>query len=271
MRSRSAHYESKSLKTFFIYSIVVIFFILLSLSVRGFYLLQQSRFDGKNQMIIAFGKDEIVSESVTFIPTERAVSVVRLEGENVSFSNLGEKIGVIPTAVVNTKGNITLDSDISDTMQALLFNYYTVKTNLTIFDVTRLFFVSREHTLSDREIMGMTVSADSEKNNKFVTNLFTDDTIFSENVSIQVVNANGESGMGKRLERVITNLGGNVVSISTSRKPEKKSKIQYFGQETYTLTTLKKILGFSVEKLESEAIADIIVTIGEDQKNSPSF
>jgi len=271
MRLRSAHNESKSLKTFFVYTVIVIFFILLSLSIKGFFLLQQSRFDGKNQLIIAFGKDETVSKIVAFTPEERAVIVVTLQGEKVSFSTIGEKIGIIPTAVVNTKGNLPLDAEISDTMQALLFNYYTVKTNLTIFDVTRLFFVSRKSTLSDQEIMEMTVSEDQEKNNKFIAHLFTDDTIFSENVSIQVVNASGESGMGKRLERVITNLGGNVVSISTSRSPEKSSKIQYFGQEAYTFTTLRKILGFPVERLEREAIADIIITIGEDQKNSSSF
>jgi hypothetical protein len=271
MRSRSAQSESKSLKTFFVYTAIVLFFILLSLSIRGFYLLQQSRFDGKNQMIIAFGKDETVSEIAAFRPSERAVTVVTLKGEDVSFSTLGKKLGIIPTAVVKTKGNVPLDTDISDTMRELLLHYYTVKTNLTILDATQLFFVSRKPTLNNRDVREMTVSTDNEKNNKFVADLFTDDTIFSENVSIQVVNASGESGMGKRLERGITNLGGNVVSISTSRNPDKSSKIQYFGQETYTLATLKKVLGFPVEKLEKEAIADIIITIGEDQKNSSIF
>lgn len=271
MRPRAAQAENKSLKTFFVYSVIVIFFILLSLSVRGFYLLERSRFDGSNQILIAFGKDETVSEIAAFIPSEHAVTVMTLEGEKVSFSNLGEKLGVIPTAVVRTKGNIPLDTDISDTMQALLMHYYTVKTNLTIFDVFRLFFVSRQPALSNQEIKEMTVSTDNEKNNKFVSHLFTDEKIFSENVSIQVVNASGESGMGKRLERVINNLGGNVVSIATSRNPEKSSKIQYFGQETYTLSTLKKLLGFHAERLEKEGIADIIITVGEDQKNAESF
>jgi hypothetical protein len=271
MRSRSAQSESKSLKTFFVYTAIVCFFILLSLSIRGFYLLQQSRFDSKHQILIAFGKDETVSEIAAFRPSERAVTVVTLQGEKVQFSDLGEKLGVIPTAVVRTKGNIPLEIDISDTMKELLFHYYTVKTNLTILDVTQLFFVSRKPSLNDREIMEMSVSTDNEKNYRFVSHLFTDDTIFSENISIQVVNASGESGMGKRLERAITNLGGNVVSISTSRNPEKSSKIQYLGQETYTLTTLKKLLDFPVEKLEKEAIADIIITIGENQKNSSNF
>jgi hypothetical protein len=271
MRSRSAQNESKSLKTFFVYTAIVFFFILLSLSIRGFYLLQQSRFDGNHQILIAFGKDETVSEIAAFRPSERAVTVVTLKGKKVSFSALGEKLGVIPTAVVRTKESVPLDTDISDTMRGLLFHYYTVKTNLTILDAIQLFFVSRKPALSDRELMEMTVSTDNEKNNKFIAHLFTDETIFSENVSIQVVNASGESGMGKRLERVITNLGGNVVSISTSRSPDKSSKIQYLGQETYTLTTLKKVLGFPAEKLEKEAIADIIITIGEDQKDSSPF
>lgn len=271
MSPRSAQSESKSLKTFFLYTVVVFFFILLSLSVRGFYLLQQSSFDGKNQIIIAFGTEETVSKIAAFVPAERAVTIISLEGEKVSFSNMGEKIGVIPTAVVRTKGNVPLDNDISDTMKALLFNYYTIKTNLTIFDVTRLFFVSRKPTLTNQDLREMTVSKDSEKNNKFFTNLFIDDTIFSENRSIQIVNASGESGMGKRLERVISTIGGNVVSITTSRAPEQFSTIEYFGQETYTLTTLKKILGFPTEKSEKEAIADIIIIIGEDQKNSSSF
>lgn len=271
MRPRTAHNESKSLKTFFVYTAIVLFFILLSLSIRGFYLLQHSRFDGSNQIIIAFGEEEIVSKVAAFVPSERAVTVVTLEGEKVAFSSLDEKLGVIPTAYVRTKGNVPLDTDISDTMRALFFNYYTVKTNLTIFDVTRLFFVSRKPALNNQEIIEMKVSSDNEKNHKLVSHLFIDDKIFSENVSIQVVNASGESGMGKQLEGVLTNLGGNVVSISTARSPEKSSKIQYFGQETYTLATLRKVLAFPVEQLEKEAIADIIIIIGEDQKNIERF
>ncbi len=47
--------------------------------------------------------------------------------------------------------------------------------------------------------------------------------------------------------------------------------MQYFGKETYTLTKLKKLLKFPVEKAGKESIADIVIIIGEDEKNSDSF
>lgn len=271
MKSRSAHNDNRSIRTFFIYAAIVLGVILISLSVRAYYLFQQSKFDGKQEFVIAFGQDEHVEKIMTFDPDDKSGVVVDLKGEPVRFSSLGRQVSILPNAVVTTNGQVPLDEDVSHTMQALLFNYYTVKTNLTIFDVIKLFFVSRKPALTTVATTEITVSEDEEENSRGVANLFIDDAIFSENVSIQVVNASGISGMGRRLERVLINRGANVVSVTTSRDLAKSSNMQYFGEETYTLKTLKQMLQFPVEIMDREGIADIIITIGEDQKNSSSF
>lgn len=234
-------------------------------------MMQHSKFDGKHQVVIALGQKETVEKIVAFTPAERSVTVLTLEGDNVSFSSLGSKLGILPNATIRTNGHVSLDGDISQTMQTVLFNYYTVKTNITIFDAIKLFFVSRKPSLSDQDSKEITVSNDEESNNRLIANIFVDDSIFSENVSIQVINASGEAGVGKRLERVLTNRGGNVVSIATSRESERLSKITYFGEETYTLSTIQKLLEFPTEKLEKEEIANIVIIIGEDSKNSIKF
>lgn len=271
MRPRSVQNESKSLKTFFIYTGIVVFFILLSLSIRAFYLIQQSKFDGKQQFVIALGQEGIVEKIIAFTPAERSVTTLELKGEDVRFSSLGRQLSILPNATIETNGNVSTDEDISQTMQSVLLNYYTVKTNLTIFDAFKLFFISRKPTLTDREVREISVLENEEENNKKVANLITDDTIFSENVSIQIINASGVSGMGRRLERALINRGGNVVSVTTSRDLASASTIQHYGEETYTLITIKKLLGFPVKTMEQEGIAEIIITIGEDSKNSESF
>lgn len=271
MKSLSAHQENKSLKTFFIYALIVLFFIILSLAIRAYYLIQQSRFDGRNQMVIAVGEDETVKRIISFDPDDRFATVLELQGEPVRFSSIGKQLSILPNATINTKGTIPSDADLSATMQAVLLNYYTIKTNLTIFDAIRLFFAAQKPALTNGEIKEIFVTKDDEENYKLLAHTLTDDAIFSENVSIQIVNASGVSGMGRRLERALLSRGGNVVSVATARDVQRSSIIQYGGEETYTLAILKQVLNLPVAKLEKEAIADIVIVIGEDQKNAERF
>lgn len=270
MRSRPAYNDNKSIKTFFIYTAIVLFFIFLSLSVRMFYLIQQSKYDGKHQIIIALVQGENVKEIVAFRPANQSVVTLKFTGTPVLFTSLGKNLGVIPDAKVLTMAQIPGDVDVRDLTQALLTHYYTIKTNLTIFDVVRLFLDSHKASFNNHITKEIIITKDVE-NSKEIKNTITDNTIFSENVSVQIINASSTPGLGKRLEKALTNLGANVIAISTSRKVEKLSKIKYFGNETYTLQKFKHLLHYPTEKLEKEAIADIIIFIGDDSSNTEMF
>lgn len=270
MRPRSASTDNKSIRTFFIYAGVVLFFILVSLAIKTIFLIQQSKFDGEHQFILAVSQDEKVKEFILFYPIERSVTVLKLKGSDLNQSRIGQAIGIIPDAKVNASFPIPL-SNSAETMRIVAWRYNAVKTDLTIFDAVRLFLLAQKASLHKESIKEIEIAKGLMKNEKSVANLFIDDTLFSENISIQIINASGTPGIGKRLERTLTNLGGNIVAVSTSRKEERLSKIQYFGKETYTLNKLKKLLGFPTELTDKESIATIVITIGEDNKNSSGF
>jgi hypothetical protein len=106
---------------------------------------------------------------------------------------------------------------------------------------------------------------------KLLIEFFSDDLVATENMSIQIVNAAGTSGIAQRLERVLLLKGANVVAVTTAVKKEQRSKIKYFGQESYTLGKVSKLLGYQLEELPKETIANIVIVIGEDSKNTTLY
>jgi len=260
--------DNRSIKTFFIYTGIVLFLIIVSLSAKAISVIRHNKFDGEHQLILAIAKENKVQEVVLFNPSEHAVTQVKLK-DDVKLNEVTQKIGIIPDAKVDAPESLSAD-DITATTRYILLNYYHIKTTLTIFDAGRLFFEAQK-AANNQTVKDLALSGDARKNDKFVSTVFSDDNIFSENVSVQIINASTAPGVAKRLEWELNNLGFNVISVATSRNSEQNSKIQYFGNETYTLSKLKKILGFPVEKSTKESIAKVVIIIGEDNKNSSSF
>ena len=75
-----------------------------------------------------------------------------------------------------------------------------------------------------------------------VSTALTDQDISSENITIQVINATNVTGLAQRLGRVLTNLGADVVDVSSAQNNQAKSTIMYFGNDSYTLDWLQKYL-----------------------------
>lgn len=270
MRSNSVHHDNKSIRTFFLYTAIVCFFILLSLSIKAYFILKASRFDGKSQFIVAVAKNEITKEIIVFHPTEQSILLLTFSGNAEKVGSLGRDFAIIPDGVVDTSVDLPLAS-ISQTLRTVVFHYYALKTNLTIFDLTQLMINAQKVAINDLTTKDVTLSKNSESNSQLLTNVFTDEKIFSENISIQIINASGTSGIGNRLEKSLSNLGCNVISVTTARDNERRSQIQYFGQPTYTLRKLINLLGFTTAATKVQPIADIVITIGEDNSSPEKF
>src|SRR6266403_2934631 len=116
MKSSSARNENSSIKTFFIYSAVVLFFILVSLSLKAILIIQDSRFDGKNQFIVAIAKNQIVKEVVIFHPLDKTAVILKLQGKGLPLSSAPNTLGVIVDAKVNTSSDLPT-TDIAATMR----------------------------------------------------------------------------------------------------------------------------------------------------------
>lgn len=248
--SKNIMQNSKSLKTFFVYSGIVVFFILIALAVKVFFLIQNSRFDGRHQFVLIVSRQDVkTKEIIKFDPSNHEISVLQLNGVDIT---------VIPDATVIVGEDFNLNTNIPKVLEKITTQYNTVTTNLTLIDIVRLLFLSYNSKIKS-------------VNYRQETNILVDELISSENISIQIINASGISGIGKKLGNIFENLGCNVVAVTTSSNEEKISKIQYFGRKTYTLEKIKKLLGFSTEETPIKKIADITVVLGKDSKNLDSF
>lgn len=240
---KSAQTDNKSLKMFFVFSGVVLFFVLISLLIKVIFVIQQSKFDRKHQFVLSLYQDSKIKEIIKFSPQENKTFVLDVTKNNIE---------IIPDAKVDYRFDLQLGPDVAKTMRDIVFRYNSVSTNLTIFDLVRLTILSHK--------------ASVEKIDSFTTvNFFLDESIVSENTTIQIINGSAVAGEGKKLEDALNNLGFNVISVTTSREEEKFSKVQYTGIESYTARKLKNILGFNLEKTDKAGIADIIVIIGKNK------
>jgi hypothetical protein len=270
MHTKTAPKESKSLKTFFLYTFLVLFVIGVSLAIKVFFVIQQSTYNGKNQFIVAVTKNGIVEDVISFQPNNLTISVLQLKGKPVSLTDLGKTVGIIPNAYVTANDTLPQPNP-SDTLTAVALRYNMLKTNLTLIDLARLLIFSKRTSSNDITIESVTLSKNETAVDETVKNLFVDEGIVADNLSIQIINASDKPGLGGRLETVITNMGGNVISLSTSHSISKGSKIEYFGETSYTLEKLHSLLGFPIKKLQRETLGDIVITIGEKDKESKKF
>ena len=98
-----------------------------------------------------------------------------------------------------------------------------------------------------------------------------DSFIENERQTIKIINGTGVSGLGSRLARFITNMGGNVIMVATENGKEKKSYISYIDKRTYTVKRLQKILGYEVVRNKDNTLSDVTIVIGEDKLNNIPF
>ena len=90
MKKKSAdHEENKSLKTFFLYFIIVLVVILISLGMKADSIIQSSKFDGKHQFILALGEDGKAKEIVAF-----------QSGGNIPILEIKDMIMIMPKKII---------------------------------------------------------------------------------------------------------------------------------------------------------------------------
>lgn len=266
---KAAHNESNSLKTFYLYLFIVLVLILISSLIKGFFIFQQSKYNPSHDFTIAVVVQKNVKEVIAFHPQIPSIAILTIQN-TVPYTSLAKSYGISTDAYIQSNTN-DIPSDVATFMWSSLLHTADWQTNLTAYDKIRLLLFSRDVTVNNKTNNTITLSKESTASDTTVTNALTDQDISDENISIQIINATDITGFGQRLGRVLTNMGANVVDISTAQNTQQKSTIQYFGNETYTVKVLEKLLGIKATKLTRQTIADIIVTLGKDKRNAVQF
>lgn len=271
MKKKDTSRENKSLKTFFLYSILVAILLISALGVKLILVIRQSKFDGSHQFVVAIARKNIVESLVAFDPGNSSSSYLDIKKNSISLSVIAKQVGLTPDAVIESDIHVPADSDVANTFFYYFLRYGFIHSDLTAYDLIHLYVVSKNVATNRRETASLDTLQDSKKTDEVISRLFTDVSLSQENLSIQVVNASGFSGYGARMGRVIENRGGNVISVITAHATEQHSKIQYFGKESYTLQKLRTLFHFPVEFLVTQPIANIVIILGKDTQNTELF
>jgi hypothetical protein len=271
MKRKTVQKESKSLKTFYLYSLLVFLLIGISLFIKLIFVIQSSKFDGNHHFTVVVTKEQRVKEIIAFSPQIPSLAVLRVKDENVPYSSLGINHGISSDVQLEVNKTEILQQDVTTTMWNAVRNYNAIRTDATIIDYIRLSLLSREIISNNRVIRDITLNDDNAANDTLIARALNDPSISSESVSIKIINASTVSGNAQRLGRVLANMGANVVEVSTSRNVQDKSKIQYFGERLYTNEKIEQYLGYPVSELNKQEIADIVIILGEDTKNTKKF
>ncbi|MCL5432926.1 MAG: LytR C-terminal domain-containing protein [Patescibacteria group bacterium] len=279
MRRKKTQQTKSNLKIALGFFIVVFFFILVALTFRFVSFLKTSVFDGAHSLNVLIHKDGSFTSVVSFSPDAQTLSMLDVSG-NVDENSLGKTLGIpidgeIKLLSINDISPIREEQDLEKVLGDYMFKFDGLFLNLTILDIGKLWFYTKNVSPALVNVKNINLSKpDAGKElviDKLMSDLFNDKSISDEKVSIQIINATGVSGLGNRLARLLSNIGGNVVAVDTSDNVLSISEISYFGDRSYTLQRLVKILGYKETKKEDSGISDIVIKIGKDSISSNIF
>ncbi|MBI2195989.1 LytR C-terminal domain-containing protein [Candidatus Daviesbacteria bacterium] len=262
MKRKKKKEEGQTLRLVFVFFVLVGLLLVGSVLVKLATVIEKSRFDGAHRFTVEFtSKDKPFTKVVSFAPDTRSISIITVQNA-AAIPQISKFLGIpIDTRV---RLNNRYNEDIPQQLKTMLFYFNNFETDLTFIDLFRLWFFAKGVPSSSFTLREISSSLDEAAIDRTSSSLFLDYTLSRENISIQVINGTGVLGLGNRLARLITNTGGNVVSVETAESLVEKSELSFHTEKTYTLEKLKKILGFQTRKLEEKGIADIIITIGQD-------
>lgn len=274
MRKKRRPSKGGNTKVAVVFIAFVLFIISISLAVKLIAILVQSQFDDSKRFTITVSSKKDI-EVIVFSPGSAksgriSSSLLRLK----LAGNLDKPIGQFLAIPIDgsIKGEfLDLDQRIDSLISGMVFNYNKLQTNLTIVDCIKLFIFAR--SLPEREIYTRNVPQNLEPGeiDKIVARSISDDKIKLDGRTIQIINGTNISGLGNRLARLITNIGGDVIIVATANNEQMFSEISYIDDKNYTVERLSKILGFKTTKVLGKKIADIVITIGEDSIYSLTF
>lgn len=255
---KSKSNKSKSLGIALYFGLAVLFIILTSIVFKTFDLIKNSKYDGNHLVSIAIISNNN-SQIISLSPKDDTIYRMNLNG----ISSLPEikdySIPIDASVSLNGQDPTTLSTK-SEFLKFLLSP--GIKKSLTFIDLIRLEMFSagvgndklNEQSFSKFDSGDITHASE---------NYFRNQEVVSERLNIQVTNSTETPGLGNKVAKYITNLGGIVVLVNTVEKEEEKSKIIY-SKDSYTIRKLSKLFNIPLEKGDTGPLSDVIIMIGKD-------
>jgi len=253
--------QGKTLNVAIIFCVFVFLLILMSIAVKTLLLIKNSSFDGQNRFNVGIFQDTQVSV-VSFSPATRSIAIINLKGKPFS-DNIGQHIGLPIDGTIKTNSMVIDKNNLAPDMSRILFHFDDKNTSLTIIDVLRLWLFTKDvptNFIYQRDAL----NTDVLTINSFASSFFIDSAISNEKTTIEIVNATQTYGLANRLAVLIANMGGDVVLVSSSDKPQDNSQILYSGDLNYTVKKLASFLKVKPVASSKRDISDVTIIIGND-------
>lgn len=268
---KAAQQKSKSLKTFYLYAVVVGLLICLSLLIKGFFIIQQSKFDPAHDFTLAVTRQGSVKEVIAFHTQTPSVVLLVIKDRTVPYETLARDYGIAVDGYVQVGNDMPLGTDVTAFLWTSLLHTALWQSDLTVLDKIRLLLLSKGVMTNNKTIEEIFLTKQNAQLNTILSNALINQDFATENISIQIVNATDVSGFGQRLGRVLTNMGANVVDVSSAQNTQAHTTIGYYGNNSYTVGRIQKMLGVSATRLTRQTIANIVITIGTDKQDTKEF
>lgn len=265
----SKKHNKDNLRLAGIFIAVVILLIIVSMIFKFFLVVKDSKFDATHRFIVAFLENN-GTEVVSFSPQTNSISMLKVDSK-LNVNNLSSELDVPVDGIIFTGDTVINAKNVSSVLLKSAFHAGYPLKNMTFVDALRLFIFSKGINLSSVYQRELSAGLSDAQKSTMLSLSFTDPTIYQENKSIQIVNAANVYGLGSRLAAFITNIGGNVILVSTSDQTMVESKIVYSGNKSYTAQKLSEFLGFPLEKTSTAGVADVTIIIGTDKLKSINY
>lgn len=261
--------KKSNLRIALIFFVIFFLLILTSFIFKFVAVLQKGKFDS-SQFTIVVSSGHPYIDIISLSPDVNSASIIKVTGVNPN--NVGKILGAPVDAHIlfnNNYEEINSYNDIEKLFGKMIFNC-GCKSDLTIMDELRSYFFTKKLVASsvktkEIKIPGKELTdTDYLGIDKELFQYFTDNSMVKEGLTIEIVNGTGVFGLGNRLARVVTNMGGDVVSVSTSDSLINQSEISYFGDKSYTVKRLTKLLGYRETKMTQKEISDVKIVIGKN-------
>lgn len=247
-----------------IFFILIICAILASVLINILLVVKSSKF-GIGPTFSIFVSNGKQNEILTFHKDKNSISVFRID------DRVGDiyKFAEVPIEAVYYSDNLNLSQSDSRLTSDIFFGITQSKNNLNTLDALRSFIMVK--TVSPKDIREKEIpkSFSEAQRDEMLSSLFADSKITREGLTIQIINTTGEQGVGNRLARIVSNIGGNIVLVSSGAEDIKSAV--YSSRASYTGRRLTEVLNFPSIKGKIGGISDITVVIGNDYKNLSKY
>lgn len=265
MRNKNVSTSKNSLRLLMFFLLVVFLLITISISYRFITLTQNSVFDSDYLFTIAFVKGRDL-DIVGVNAHDKRLSHLQVRGAK-DLAQAKQILGIFIDGQINLsqtfQGVREVDSHIADA----LLKKRGVSTTLTFYDLLRLLWVVKGIPKTNISQQTISLPQNEAKIDNITRAFFIDPRIVEDNVTIEIRNGTSIPGLGKRLERAITTMGGTVISVTNADEVVTTSQIEYKEEKknSDTLKKLQRLLSMPAVALSSPSLSDIIITIGKDR------